>query len=171
MSKRALGLIAALLATSAFATQSGHKWFTVPPTYKVFLHSSINNIPSGYDPNVINAVKTSYARWTSANVSCTSWNVVYGGTYSSPSGVAGVTGGDKVNHTVWIGGSSWTYSSTTLGVTTTSWYSGSGEIFDADMELNNNIPWKLGGTGPYYDVESIASPSGVLHVTLTRRGG
>ncbi|MFL5318670.1 MAG: matrixin family metalloprotease, partial [Myxococcaceae bacterium] len=156
MKRRALGLALVLIATTALAVPSGHKWFAVPPTYLVFLHSSINCPGCTYNPTIITAVKTSFARWTSANVSCTSWMSTYGGTYTTPAGTAGVAQ-DGTNHVLWVGGSAWSYSSATLGVTTTSWYQGSGEIFDADMELNNNVVWKLGGTTANYDVESIVT--------------
>lgn len=161
MVRSAFAAALCLLSASAFATPSGHKWFLSNgvPTYRVFNHSSINNISSF--STVLGPIQTSYSRWTVGSgtdrVACTSFQNMYDGTFSSPTGTSAISGNDSANRMIWLGGTSWRYGSSTLGVTTTAWYQGSGEIFDADMEMNNNIPWKLSGTGPQYDVESITT--------------
>jgi uncharacterized protein (TIGR03382 family) len=160
----AVGAFVALACSVAGATPSGHRWFNPttggvpwPPTYVVFQHTGINGLPSGFSTNVLPVMRRSYAHWTSAEVACTNFQVGYTGTFTSPSGTAAVDGSDGVNRTLWLGGANWRYSNSTLGVTTTSWYQGSGQLFDGDMEMNNNITWKLGGAGQAYDVESIAT--------------
>jgi len=161
---RGLSAVLALAAGAALAVPSGHRWFNPgtngvpwPPTYSVYAHTGINNLASGFSTNVLPVVRESYAHWTSTEVACTSFQFNYGGTYTSPSGLQAVSGNDGANRMIWLGGNNWRYSNSTLGVTTTSWYQGSGQLFDADMEMNNNIPWKLGGPGQFYDVESITT--------------
>lgn len=161
MSARLL-IIAALClgSTAAVATPSGHKWFLSNgvPSYFVFNHSSINGL-SNFSTTVLPGIQTSYSRWTSSNVSCSAFQVNYAGSFTSPSGTAAISSNESPNRNrmIWLGGTSWRYSNSTLGVTTTAWYQGSGELFDCDMEMNNNIVWKLSGTGPQYDVESITT--------------
>ncbi|MFZ5469293.1 MAG: matrixin family metalloprotease [Myxococcota bacterium] len=141
----------------ALATPSGHKWFNRPVTYRVFAHSSINGIPN-FSTDVLPRVQNAFLNWTSNRVACTNWASSYGGTFSSPSGTAAVNGSDGINNVIWLGGSQWTHGSSTLGLTTTGFFAGSGEIFDADMELNNNIPWSNSGAFNAQDMESV-----VLH--------
>jgi len=152
-----LGWILAWLACAvAWADPSGHRWFDAP-TYVVYPHSGINGVPSGFASSVLPVIRASYRHWTSAEVACTSWQIQYGGTFTSPTGTAAVDGNDRVNRMLWLGGTQWRYPSNTLALTTTTYYTGSGEIFDADMEMNNNIPWKLGAGASAYDVETITT--------------
>lgn len=156
MKTRLLVIALCLGSATALATPSGHKWF-LTPQYRVFNHASINGISSF--STVLGPIQTSYSRWTSGNVSCSAFQVSYQPPFTSPTGTAAISSQEtpNVNRMIWLGGANWRYSSSTLGVTTTGWYQGSGELFDADMEMNNNIVWKLSGTGPQYDVESITT--------------
>ncbi|MBX5480900.1 MAG: matrixin family metalloprotease [Myxococcaceae bacterium] len=156
-----------LVAASALGDPSGHKWqVTSPIPYRVFNHSSIScaSNPCTFSTVVLPAVKSGFARWTSSQVTnCngngpTRWNSTFTGTFTSPSGLAAVDGSDMVNNVIWLGGSNWTHGQQTLGLTTTSFYTSSGQIIDADMELNNNVTWKVGGlAGFQVDVESIVT--------------
>ena len=155
----ALAALAAFTTASvAAADTSGNKWFTLPSTYKVFAHTGITGIPTGFSTTVRPRVHAAFDAWTGANVACTSWAVTDQGDFSSPTGIAAVNGNDSVNRVIWLGGANWRYSGGTLGLTTTSYYVGSGEIFDADMELNNDVTWSSTGSSSAFDYESI-----VLH--------
>src|SRR5690606_878529 len=90
--------------------------------------------------------------------SCTGWNVVYDGTFTSPTGIAAVNGNDNFNNVIWLGGSQWRYTNSTLGLTTTFYFATSGEIVDADMEMNNNVTWANNGNFNAFDYDSV-----VLH--------
>ncbi len=151
-----LGLFAA--SPLAFANPSGHKWYpsSLPVPYRVFAHPGINGLPNNFATTVLPAVQNGFARWTSAQVSCTSWSSTYLGSFTSPSNGA-ATGNDGQNRVIWLGGGDWTYGSATLGLTTTTYFTNNGQITDADMEMNNGHVWKVGGNQPSVDVESIAT--------------
>ncbi len=157
--KRALALV--LLSSAASATPSGHKWFNVNsgyPRYRVYAHTSING-QTNFQTTVLPALRAAFTRWTRNNtqITCTHWDIFYDGTFTSPSGpTTALVGNDRINNVLWLGGSQWRYGNNTLGLTTTIFDSQSGEIIDADMEMNNNITWTSNGTG--YDYESV-----VLH--------
>ncbi len=156
LSRMAL-LGAVLVSTAALADPSGKKWFTTGPvSYRVFNHSNINGVSNFSGTNgVLTAIQNGFARW--AQPACTRWQITYAGTFSSPSGTAAVTN-DSNNRVIWLGGAQWRHGSQTLGLTTTIYYTNTGQIIDADMEMNNNITWKLGGTtSNQVDVESIVT--------------
>ncbi len=157
--RMALAVLGAVSASSpALADPSGHKWFpsSLPVPYRVFAHSGINGIPNDFAGTVLPAVQNGFARWTSAQVSCTSWRSTYQGSFSSPSNASAI-GNDGLNRVIWLGGADWAYSSATLGLTTTTYFTNNGQIIDADMEMNNGRVWKVAGNQPYVDVESIAT--------------
>jgi hypothetical protein len=143
-------------SVAAFAVPSGHRWFSVP-TYVVYPHAGVNNIPSGFSTQVMPVIQASYRHWTSQEISCTSYQVQYGGTFTSPTGLDAVDGMDRVNRMLWLGGSNWQYPFNTLAMTTTTFYTGTGEIFDADMEMNNNKAWSITGQSSAYDLESVTT--------------
>ncbi len=153
---RLFALAVAAWSAAAFAVPSGHRWFNVP-TYVVYPHASVNNIPSGFSTQVLPVIRASYRHWTSQELNCTSYQVQFGGTFTSPSGLDAVDGMDRVNRMLWLGGTSWQYPSNTLAMTTTTFYTGTGEIFDADMEMNNNKAWSITGQSSAYDLESVTT--------------
>ena len=172
MSRRArlgaVALAAAVLVTAAGAVPSGHKWFlgTNPsPRYKVFDHGAANRPVNGVSwGTALQTIQRAYGRWVSGTVACTSWSSTYNGTFTTPTGQAAVNGQDGQNLTIFEGGTqagwTWPHDSVTLALTTTTFYTGTGEIFDADMEINNNFSWKAGGEGNQataYDLESIVT--------------
>ncbi len=146
-------LLTGLVAT---ATPTGSKWL-VTPTYHVFNHSSINGV-SGFSTNVLPRVQNAFLTWTKTKVSCTSYDVQNGTSFSTPTGIAAVSASDHQNNVLWLGGNSWRYGAATLGLTGTSYNATNGEILDADMELNDNINWSSTGAANTYDFESV-----VLH--------
>lgn len=176
-----LVFVVALIASSAFAVPSGRKWALgacapscangtqcvnskCVPVYR--LAASVDNtggtslnggVP--YSTFTTRAVEA-FRNWTASRVSaCTTiWDSVSGGTFSSPQGTTAVNGMDSTNNVIWLSGASWRYSGATLGLTTTSYYVADAEIFDADMELNNNVTWSTTGGANDYDMESV-----VLH--------
>ncbi len=154
--RRAAFAVAALWASAALAVPSGHRWRTLPAPYRVFTHPSINGVPS-FQADALPVVRNGFARWTSAQVSCTTWNSSYLGNFTSPTGKAIINATDQKNHVVWLGGADWAFDSQTLGLTTTTWYVDTNEIIDADMQLNDNREWKVGGALPRVDVESIVT--------------
>lgn len=143
---------ALLVSTAALADPSGKKWFTTGPVeYRVFNHSGINGV-SNFS-GVLAAVQSGFDRWQAP--ACTRWQVNYGGSFTSPSGNAAVSN-DGTNRVIWLGGSQWRHGGLTLGLTTTIYYTNTGQIIDADVEMNNDMTWKLGGNaGSTVDVESI----------------
>lgn len=103
---------------------------------------------------------TIFKRWTTSQVTncSTSWDSVYGSTFTNQQGLSAVNANDTTNNVIWLQGGDWRYSTTTLGLTTTTFYTSSGQIIDADMELNNNVLWADGAQANAYDFESV-----VLH--------
>jgi hypothetical protein len=138
--------------------------------YRVFAHDTINGLPahaftqsvSGHGP-VLGVVQNAFHNWTcfsaaDCRVPGTSWTSTFSGTFTSPVGNSAVNGMDGKNNVLWEGGTDWRYSALTLGLTTTSFYPSTGQIIDADMELNNNVVWDDQGAANAYDYESV-----VLH--------
>lgn len=157
-----LAAVALLLGASlALATPSGHKWFParIPVHFTVFNHTTINGMPANsFSTAVLPRVQEAFLNWTSTRIACTSWRSQYDGTFSSPADQTAQNGNDNLNRVIWLGGAQWRYASSTLGLTTTLYYPNTGEIIDADMELNNNTPWSNTGSFNSWDFESV-----VLH--------
>lgn len=164
---RLFALGAVLCAAVALADPSGKKWqMTSAIPYRVFNHSAINCVsnPCTFSSVVLPAVQSGFERWTAKKITCTGastgptkWDSTYAGSFSSPSTKAAISL-DNVNNVIWLGGAEWTHGAQTLGLTTTSFYTTSGQIIDGDMELNNGATWKVGGaSGFQVDVESIVT--------------
>lgn len=168
-SARIAALVAMGLSVSAGATPSGRKWFRAdfdanPVAFVVYDHTTrpVNGVPD-WAGRALPAIQAGFARWQDpVAVSCTGWRSAMGPTYTSPAGQAAVNGTDRVNRVVFLGGTltgwTWAHDSGTLGLTTTSYFTGTGEIFDADMEINNDKPWKAGGQGDPnlgFDLQSV----------------
>ena len=75
------------------------------------------------------AVQESIAQWGTGH-SCTDLQLIYAGTTSKTN-----TGADYFNLIIWRE-SDWKYDSTAIAMTTTTFNTNTGEIFDADVELN-----------------------------------
>ncbi|MBK7860514.1 MAG: matrixin family metalloprotease [Archangiaceae bacterium] len=159
--KRLAAVALFLSASFALAVPSGHKWFpaNIPVKYKVFAHTSIKGMAANtFTAQVLPRVQEAFTNWTSTRVACTSWRSTYDGTFSAPADHTAQNGNDSINHVIWLGGTEWRYSSTTLGLTTTLYFPNTGEIIDADMELNNNVSWSNTQSASTFDYESV-----VLH--------
>lgn len=180
---RRLALVAMVSwSLSAGAVPSGRKWFfpdcsvtACPSTMQcvsnrcsplVHLAASVDNSGSmtlngglAYSTFLARAPEA-FRNWTAARVTTcsTSYDVQVGATFSSPSGITAMSAKDGTNAVIWLSGTAWRYSAATLGLTTTSYYVATNEIFDADMELNNNAQWASDGRTTAYDMESV-----VLH--------
>jgi MYXO-CTERM domain-containing protein len=152
---RALFAPVLLWATVALADPSGHKWYSssLPVQYRVFAHSSINGV-TNFSTTALPAVQSGFESWTSNKVSCTFWIANYAGSFSSPTGLNAIAD-DGNNRVIWLGGSQWVHGSSTLGLTTTTYWTHNGQVTDGDIEMNNNHPWKVGGNANALDVESI----------------
>ncbi len=184
MRQHAAWLLLAALTLSAHVAQadpSGRKW-GVPACgsacamgttclngrcYPVWRHAaSVQNTGgNSITGNVahstaIQIAQTAFGAWNSSLVtSCsTSWNTSYGGTFSSPSGLSAIAPQDRNNFVIWLGGTSWVHLTYELAITTGTYFTSNNEIFDADMELNNNLSWSTNLAANTYDVESV-----VLH--------
>ncbi len=168
-----------LLAGSALAVPSGHKWFfppcttTCPSTMtcvngrcvpQVSFAETVDNqggalITGGVTmATFLQRAPEDFRAWTTARVSTcsTSYDVAMGANFASPAGTAAVASGDGRNSVIWLTGTSWRYSSATLALTTTNFNLPSNEIFDADMELNDNVGWDTTGqVAGAYDLESV----------------
>jgi MYXO-CTERM domain-containing protein len=167
--KRAL--VVALFASAAFAspstTSSGKliKWpaSSIPVQYKVYDHSTTGGISgiTDFTNTVLPRSRAAFAAWTApTNVTCTSWVSNYNGLVTSGSGpnTGMVSGSDNQNIVIFLGGTSWRYGSGTLGLTTTTYYSSGsteGQLFDADMEMNNTaIQFSGGSSGPRWSASA-----------------
>ncbi|MGQ0504713.1 MAG: matrixin family metalloprotease [Myxococcaceae bacterium] len=146
-------LLTALLPSVALGTVSNDRWRVLPSTYQVFSHASINGVANF--TTAVPAVQAAFAHWTASRVACTTWNVIYGGQFNTPGGLNALNATDRKNYVIWLGGADWKLDANTLGLTTITFFTQSGEIFDADMQLNNNREWKVGGAGTRIDVESL----------------
>jgi uncharacterized protein (TIGR03382 family) len=152
-----------LVSGVALATPSGHHWFpsSLPVHYVVFAHTTINGMPANsFQTDVLPRVQVSFQDWTGPlRVACTSWSSTYDGPFSSPADHTAQNSNDSVNRVIWLAGTEWRYSALTLGLTTTLFYPNTGQIIDADMELNNNVTWTnmSAGTGTTmaFDYESV----------------
>ncbi len=160
-------LLAALLAsTAAQADVSGHRWFNTPVPFRVAAtvdNDGSTNIISGginYSGSVIPAIQTYFHTWTKSQVSGTTWDSSYTGTFSSPLGSAVLNSNDSFNSVIFLSGSNWHESAATLGLTLTTYITSTGEIVDADMEFNNaTVVWDDTATNATaYDY-----PSVILH--------
>lgn len=109
---------------------------------------------------VISRMGEAFQNWTSDRVTAcdTAWGSVFAGTFSAPSGTEAINPTDGQNSLIWLGGPYWRYSSLTLALTTNTFITASGQLIDADMELNNNLDWSNTAAPNTYDFESV-----VLH--------
>lgn len=180
MNARIVLLGLSLLSSVALADPSGKKWglpacgTACPmgtqcvtnrcvPQYR--LASSLENTggmtinPGLSYATFLTRAQAAFAAWTTGHVACsTSWNSVNVASFSSPAGTAAVNGMDHYNNVIWLSGASWRYMPNQLALTTTTYYTSNNEIFDADMELNNNVAWSDNLAANTYDMESV-----VLH--------
>jgi uncharacterized membrane protein YgcG len=99
---------------------------------------------------------SAFLAWTTGHIPCsTTWNSVNVASFSTPTALAAVNGMDHANNLIWHNGAAWTHLPNELALTTTTYYTSNNEIFDADMELNNNLPWSDNQAGGTYDMESV----------------
>lgn len=104
-------------------------------------------------------VQSAFAAWTAQRVGCnTTWNSVYGGTFTDP-GVAAIDRLDRKNRVMWMTAAQWPHM-TELALTTTTYFTTSHEIFDGDMEINNDLNgapevWSTTGAPGSYDIDSV----------------
>ncbi|HLL53744.1 MAG TPA: matrixin family metalloprotease [Myxococcaceae bacterium] len=152
--RRFMVLTAFLVAAAASATPTGHSWRNVPVHYSVYFHARINGVPD-FQASAYNAVVRGFNHWNSPNIACTRWQAVSDGAFSQPSDRTAINPGDRRNLVIWLGGNQWTHDDATLAVTSVTYDAATGEIFDADMELNDNRVWKVGGSALAADVESL----------------
>ncbi len=110
-----------------------------------------------YD-TAVSRLAEAFKNWTGPRITACStvWNSVYAGTFTAPSGIQAVNKDDQANSIIWLGGAYWRYSSATLALTTVTYTNGTGELIDADVELNNDIDWSDTAAAGTYDYESVA---------------
>lgn len=175
----ALWLMLAGVAFEAHATPSGNRWAVsscgscpmgqqcasglCAPVFKV--GTSMDNTggmtingPAGGVPyaTFVSLVTNTFPGWATSRVSCnTNWNVVSGGSFSSPSGTAALDGMDRNNFVIFLSGTNWGHLPNELALTTTTYFTSNREIFDGDMEFNNNVAWSTQVNGNAYDLESV----------------
>jgi hypothetical protein len=159
MIRRALPFLLAVLCIGggALANPSGRKWSSLPVSYKVFNHTTGIKGVADFSNTVLPLVRSGFNRWTLNKVSCTRWNSTYAGLFTTPTGSAALSPQDGQNLVLWLGGAQWHNDNLTLGVTHVIYMPGSGQITDADIEFNNNVTWKAGGSGFATDIESIVT--------------
>jgi hypothetical protein len=169
-----------LSAGTALATPSGHRWAMAScgscpmgqqclsgrctPQFRVANSVDnaggmlINGPNGGVNYNGFSAlIQSAYAAWTTTNVSCnTNWNSVSVGGFGAPSGLAALDGMDRNNNVIFLTGANWTHLANELALTTTTYFLSNNEIFDADMEFNNNVNWSTNAFVNTYDLLSVA---------------
>src|SRR5579871_2485132 len=157
-------LLALVASATALAIPSGEKWpaTALPIPFNVYQHpdagpTAVNCPGCDFASQIQPAVLSGFARWTKSQVACTSWNSAFDGGFTSPSGINAINATDGRNLVIWLGGTDWTLAQAILGLTTTSYDPGTGQLLDADMQFNNNQTWKIGGSAQAIDVESIAT--------------
>ncbi|MFO0597727.1 MAG: matrixin family metalloprotease [Myxococcaceae bacterium] len=169
--------VALLLSPVTLATPSGNRWALTSPcgtcamgtqcvgnqcAVQYRLATSIDNnggtVISGGVPyaNFTMILQNSFVAWTTPRVSCnTSWNSVSAGTFSTPMGLGALNGMDRNNNIIFLSGANWTHLSNELALTTTTYFTSNHEIFDGDMEINNNITWSETAAANTYDLFSV----------------
>ncbi len=178
MNARACLLMLAVgTASVAFATPSGNRWslaacgtgcamgtqcvagICVPQFRQA---ASVDNsgspaINGGVTYSTVPAkVNAAFAAWTSGRVGCnTNWNSVPVAAFSTPTDVEAINGMDRFNNIIWLSNTNWTHMANELALTTTTYYTLTHEIFDADMEVNNNVVWSTTAAPATYDVDSV----------------
>ncbi len=90
-------------------------------------------------------------RWMSINA-CPSSNA---GCFTTPQGYNAINATDVANRGIWLTGTNWRHSTSTLALTTATYTLNNKHIFDADTEFNNNINWAENGDAQSYDYESV----------------
>lgn len=174
---RILLLALSLGSTATLADPSGRHWNLVAcgtgcpmgmtcvaarcvPQYR--MATSVDNTggmtinPSLAYSSFLNRTPSAFSAWTVGHVSCsTSWNSVLVPAFSTPAGLAAKAGMDRFNNLIWLSGTSWTHLPEQLALTTTTYFTSNSEIFDADMELNNNVAWSDNLTANTFDMESV----------------
>ncbi len=170
-------LSVALCSTVALADPSGRRWNLVAcgtacpmgttcvsarcvPQFR--MATSVDNTggmtinPGLPYSTFLNRTPSAFTAWTVGHVSCnTSWNSVLVAGFGSPVGVAAKNGMDRFNNLIWLSGTSWTHLPEQLALTTTTYFTSNSEIFDADMELNNNQAWSDSLAANTFDMESV----------------
>lgn len=118
------------------------------------------------------SMRAGFEAWTTPNVAACSTSLMFTflPTFATPVGTAAIRGGDGNNAVIWLGGTSWRYGSGTLGLTTTTF--SSGQIFDADIEMNNNSRWGTTGASLDTDLQSVVTHEaghfiGIAHTTTS----
>lgn len=165
-------LVAVLLAASiAHADPSGHKWFTLPVSYRVAQtvdNDGTTNVIQGgqqsaglvYDQVVVPTIQQMFQTWTKNSVSGTTWDTTYTGVFTTPQGRSALNASDNINNIIFLSGNNWMESSATLGLTFTTAINATGEIIDADTEFNNStVTWD----NSTQDGLSFDYPSVILH--------
>lgn len=151
----ALAWVAGLaVPCQALANISGRRWTDVP-SYVVFQHGTINGVAGSFSTDVLPKVVAAHRHWTANEVSCTSYDVVFAGTYAVPSVASSKKYDDGANRIYWQG-AGWPHTSDTLAMTTSSYDTGTGHVFDSDMAFNNNKRWSVSGASNAFDVETVA---------------
>ncbi len=160
------GVALLLLASSiAAADPSGKKWFKLPVPFRIAAsvdNTGASSINGGIAySTVVGRTQAAFTNWGKSKVTnCpgpTTWDTTYSGTFASPSGLAMISSTDKLNTVAWLTGSSFSWGTSTLGITFTQYFPSTGELDEADMAMNNNVPWSdlCGGAFNSYDYESV----------------
>jgi hypothetical protein len=108
----------------------------------VVVHLDATGDPTG---NAAGALADSLETWSTAPGSV--FRVVSGASSSA------VRAFDGENVVTWP--ASWSYPSQALAITTTTYVVDSGDILDADVELNPSVPWSSDGDAGSIDLESV----------------
>jgi hypothetical protein len=98
-----------------------------------------------------------FRAWSATQVTgCqTSYDVVPGTNFGSPQGISAILPMDSSNNVMWLKGTSWRHGSTELALTTVTFYTDNNEIFDADIEMNDNVEWSITGEANKFDMDTV----------------
>ena len=176
-----LACLLPLLSLTALAVPSGKKWLlsTCSTTCSVNNQSCVMarclpkvrfaatvgnsggmtiNGPSAVPyATALTAMRSAFETWTTPNVTTCSTSIFFSfqPSFATPTGTAAINGGDGNNNVIWLSGTAWRYGSSTLGLTTTTFFPV--QITDADMELNNNSRWGTAGGANDTDLQSVVT--------------
>ncbi len=170
---RALPIVILLLAAEVHADPSGRRWkmesctsscsyastscqlYRCAPRFRLAAtvgNTGATTVNGGMSYNDIKTIhRSAFFAWVGRTCSSgfTSWVVTDEGEFTSATNP--VTYEDNKNNVIWLSGTKWVHMSNELAMTTTSYYVSDSWIFDADMEMNNNLSWSASPSASQYD--------------------
>jgi len=161
---RILLAVAIVSAATARADLSANRWFLrscdgglCPLTWQVAdaIENDGGTIINGGVPlsDFEAAVRSAFATWEAADACVIPWSAESRGTFEMRGRSSLINPQDRNNRFGWI--VDWPNATTALALTTTTFLTSSHELIDADLEMNDTVPWSTTGASDAYDVATI----------------